>query len=399
MTEHASRSHESPDPAHEASNHPASQESGSIEDELAIASTSYLWYAKAAERELNALLVEVKAADEPTWNERLAGELLEAAIDLGAIASGHFLASKLGGFAMKFASSAAKAAGEHPEALTEAAHEFFKVGIQAGYKAGHQAMHAGSHSASPERFVNGQMTAVDALAMEGQNHFIRKTRHQVRSVAEAKEFSNACSKEHMEQAARLQRVASRDAWVRYLAQSKYGSFRRGKDAPVTTNMTDAATRKRVNAGGPGVVPEHAPSMLETAMYKAPGVLSVKADVPMFDKNGHAVGQPRVSLAYLGGVNDSIREAYQGEFLDDVHIPIHLDAQPGVGGFGLGQSHFTVNVDETGQCMAASGAAEHWLEANQRSANPESKLTGGRAVQAGLKILLSELVVREIRRPK
>jgi hypothetical protein len=125
------------------------------------------------------------------------------------------------------------------------------------------------------------------------------------------------------------------------------------------------------------------------MGKAPGVLEVIATLPEI-ADGKMNGKPRVEFALLNGVNNKIREQYEGVPLGEMRIPrqvvAKVDAAP----------DFTLNLDETGFYHYLDPKQRTWLSARAMAASSEnaSKDDLSRSNE-GIRILLQELVPRSI----
>lgn len=370
-----------------------SEQCGSLDDEHDVMTESFNWFSSAAEGRLRILKDDLKKADEPSWDNRLAVTALDWAIEIGAVVCAEYLAVRAAALAAKRIVKAAT----HKDSVENFTKEMFKAGIKAGAKAGVEAMNAHEGVATPDRFIEGQIEGVKGLASASQRHYLRVGRHQITTAADACALSESCSEVAMKEAAQKQVDTSRDAWVRYLAQSKLGTFRRNKDAPLTTNMTDDATRARVNDGSPGVVPADGPDLLKVARGAQPGVLGLFVKVPFNDRAGRRNGDPIVTYACLAGVNDTVRREYGNRPLEEVHIPVRVEVEAGEGWIKR-FPRFTINLDETGQAMSISPAGRRWLIDYHREVSPNSTLSDDAAEADSLKQLVSQLYVHDIRRP-
>jgi hypothetical protein len=391
--------------------HPAELEKKNAEDHNEVPtsletargdiSNSFLWYARAAEQELNRLRADLKVVDPPPWDVRLADAMLEVALELGAVAAGHFLGAAVAKFAMKaMKGNPTKALGFTKYSFTEdsiahGASEFFKTGIQAGIKAGHGAHHRGAGASTIDRFIDGQVEGVDHASQANQRHFNNTFAARFTDLPSVIRLWEACMEGGMKGAAAEQYAVSRNAWVSYLAQSSYGSFGRA-GGQVTTNMTTDAVRARVNERAPDVVPNHDPTPMDALVGNKRGVLTVIAHASGFGPDGHDQRAPRVEYAFLAGVNSGIRKQYGYSYLEDCPIPRQVSVSIDPIGRSRGFSSFVANVDETGNLQGLEGEPR-WLEANA-NAHPTPRSASGAVAQRGLSVLLGQLVLRDIEGP-
>ncbi len=246
-------------------------------------------------------------------------------------------------------------------------------------------------------FMDAQKEGVRAAQMENQTNFIKGGRHSLDPTM-ARALADLCTSANLTEAADRQYSASRDAWVSYLAQTKFGAV--GKNGavqkgdvnvgPTTTNMSTQENRDRTNKSAPGFVPERAPEL--NPVRGTPGVLEVLAELPRIDAADQMDEKPAVRYATLDGVNSAIREQYEGTPLADMKIPRQVVARV------AGGSDFTLNLDEDGHANHLSQHQRRWVVSRAVVGHPEnaSKDEWGK-FNAGLQLLLAELVPDSIRK--
>jgi hypothetical protein len=123
------------------------------------------------------------------------------------------------------------------------------------------------------------------------------------------------------------------------------------------------------------------------------VLEVVAQLPEIED--HAMkGAPQVKLAYLNGVSDPIREAYQRQPLVGSHIPRQLVCK--VEGDA---PSFTINLDERGQPTEGEIAykaydQQQWLRQRATVGQPARDADVADPAE-GLDLLMHELTPDEI----
>jgi hypothetical protein len=359
---------------------------------LNTVSNSFMWYALTANAELERLRRELKTKDPPEFKDRLADGIFNLAIELGAAMTGQYLALKVAKHVLGGAAAAAADGGHAPELLKDA----FKYGTAKGLEAGHHALHGHTDDDGVDRFIDAQLKSHREAGKENQDHFDQVIRPLVTSDLDATAMANACSNASLEVAAKQQYNISRDAWVSYLAQSKYGAVSH-KDGHSTTNMSGHADRKKANAGPSEHVPADAPDFEDAIWGRTPGVLTVVAEVPGFD-GAKVIGRPRVRIAYLNGVESKIRSQYQNQVLADSKIPRHIVAKVDMVDRAMGAQPFTVSADESGKAMGLDAGGSAWLTKNYEAHNPGSHPSPETKIQAGLFELLNQLYVSDIKKP-
>jgi len=195
----------------------------------------------------------------------------------------------------------------------------------------------------------------------------------------------------MEDAAAAAHDISRDLWVSRLAQARFGTATYDGERETRTNMSTQHMRDDANRAAPGYEPEDAPSLESAVLGHAPGVLTVRAELPdITDNRMH--GTPTVGIALLDGVNETIREQYKGTPLGDLKIPRQIDCV--VEG---DMPNFTVNLDEHGRRYGSFRHREGaWLQARALVGKPENNELGEvQREEVGLRLLLADLVPKSI----
>jgi Domain of unknown function (DUF4157) len=356
---------------------------GTPEDSIRTITESFLWLNDEAQQQIEALRRKLHEEDEPPWEQRLLEAMLDVSLVAGAFAAGELLAGLL---------------VEETHAVgREFVKTLFAEGIHTGVEAGRKKL--GGHSDPIDAFIDSQKEAVRAAYIENQAHFIHVKRHQIHTLKEAKTLEHACSVENIQRAGVEQANATRDAWLSYLAQSKFGTNESPNaagtfDEPTTTNMATQEQRDRTNKDAPGFVPGDAPSVGAAFMGDSPGVLAIGVNLPEIDPNANTMnGTPDVEIAILDGVNKEIRAAYEGRPIGELKTPRHIDAR--VAG---DMSNFVVNLDEAGQQRPWLSSKEGaWLRARATVGHPENASKDDFEKQEeGLSLLLAELTVEKIR---
>jgi hypothetical protein len=348
---------------------------------------SFNWLSATAVVRLNTLGEHLKKEDPPGWQERLVEGALELALSAGTAGVAEYLAGKL-------TSEAAHSA------FAEGKREFVKVmfeeGIGKGIENGHRVLHGAEHESPIERFMEVQVAGVQGTHNANQKQWIQHGRGAVQSYDDAAALERTCSQENMAAAAERQYEASRDAWVGYLAQTKYGSVShpstRGENTEggTTTDMRMQEARDKSNRWSPGATPADAPSFGDALLGHAPGVLAVLVELPELEA-GTMNGAPHVQAAYMNGVNAVIREQYENVSLSKMRIPRHIEAR--VHG---DMPNFEINLDENGLATHLSHAKSEWLRGLAVGSDPQRETLGDLSLQEeGRQKLLEMLVVPEI----
>lgn len=360
-----------------------------ISDSLDIVKLSFGWFNEAAQRGIEVLRVHLKTEDEPDWFAQIAGALLEVALGAGAAAAG-----------VRLAQNVIPGAGEVRQEFVKM---LFEGGIGAGVTAGRTKLGGGKDNNVIDPFIEAQKEGVEAAHHENQNQFIKVGRHDVKTLKTAKSLEAVCSHGNMKAASNEQYAATRDAWVSYLAQTKYGARSGGgvvQESSVnvgntTTNMSTQEARDRANKSAPGFVPSDAPDLNDAVHGKAPGVLCVHARLREIDILGLGMnGKPEITLALLNGVNATIREQYEGVPLAAMKIPRQVLAEVD------GDPDFVINLDEKGDLgNQVPEKRRRWLVGRATVAHPENATKSDfEKYEAGLRLLLAELVPTSIKKP-
>lgn len=357
----------------------------SISSSLEVVKHGFHWFNDAAQRRIDVLRTDLKKEDEPDWFAQLAQALLEVGLGAGAAAAGVRLAEK-------FAPAAGEVGKEFVKML-------FEGGIGAGVTAGRAKLAAGKDDNVVDPFIDSHKKGVEAAQIENQTRFIKVEQHQIKTVEGAEKLAAACSEDNVNAAADKQYEATRDAWVSYLAQSKFGAIGRHgpvqKDSvnvgPTRTNMSSEDQRARTNQGAPGFVPSDAPNLSDAVRGDAPGVLEVLAKLPAIDGDRMA-DKPTIEVALLNGVNGTIRKQYEGVPLGEMRIPRQVVAKVD------GAPDFTLSLDETGSHNYLDTKQRTWLAARAVVGHPEnaSKDDWARSNE-GIRLLLQELVPSSIKK--
>lgn len=357
-----------------------------IADSLDVVKQSFHWFNESAQRHINQLRDDLKQEDEPAWFEQVAGAVLAVALGAGAAAVGARLAAKF--------------VPVENGITTEFVKMLWEGGIGAGISAGRAQLGGGSANNVIDPFIASQRKGISATQIGNQAQFITSGRQQIKTVAEAKKLAAACSAENVEAAGESQYVATRDAWVSYLAQTRYGAV--GRDGSLTkanvnvgattTNMSTQDRRDQINRSAPGFVPGDAPDLRDAMKGDAPGLMGVLASLPGI--SNHVMrGKPSVEIAFLNGVNGTIRRQYAGVPLAVMNIPRQVVTKVD------GAPDFTLNLDERGQSNLLSPKQRTWLAARATVGHPENATKDEwERSREGMRLLLEELVPRSIEEP-
>ncbi len=382
---------------------PTPEESSLIKDYVDVVTESFMWFSNEAEAKVGALREDLKRVDPPSWSEQLATFVLESALAAGAQAGGLALAAKI--------------------VTSDVAREFlqniFASGVTGGVDAGRAKLTRGSDDNVIGPFIESQSEGVRARQQLSQTEFLMNGRHQIKTVSQAYELSAACARPNAVAAAGHQYNASRDAWVSYVAQQRFGSVSSkvgplatvGTRAPwidvgeVTTNMTNQSTRDRDRSHPSGALttPRQAPDWGDAAIGDSPGVLTLVVDLPAITRTYGTTygglprptaefemqGVPSVALAILNGVNDTVRKQYVGQSLAASRIPRQIVARVS------GGANFTLNLDEKGH-VAQRPADIKWLASRAVIEKPERWTFDDEDNHVrGIQLLLKDLVPVEI----
>jgi hypothetical protein len=310
--------------------------------------------------------------------------LLDVALGGGAAGGAEFIAGKLVKEGFESSSHTLPAWKEFVKAS-------FEEGIAKGVETGRE-MLSTDKSEAVKTFIDSQIAAVRAMHHENQTRFIKVGRGKIKTIAEAETIERAFSPANTEAAGRKQRDATRHAWLSYLAQSKFGAAK-GPGGSSTTIMATAEQREKANHSAPHFFPSEAPSTDLAMRGEAPGVLSVVVKLPDIS-NGANNSVPVVEMAFLNGVNQEVRAAYQHKPLASLPIPRHVDAR--VEG---AMPSFSLNIDENGEGPSLTTKQAQWLRARALLADPSNVSKGlhGQQIE-GIKLLLQDIAVNHIRKP-
>jgi len=186
---------------------PTPEESKQIESQSKVIENSFIWYDGAAKEKLEELRGDLKKEDQPSWSEQIAAFVLESALGAGAQASGLALAEKV----------------VSGEASREFMQNIFASGVTGGGAAG-KAMLSGGHDEKViETFIAAQIEGISQRQQGSQTEFIMSGRQKLKTVSQAADLAAACGRTNVRAAAAHQYQASRDSWVSYIAQQKFGS--------------------------------------------------------------------------------------------------------------------------------------------------------------------------------
>lgn len=350
-----------------------------------VVGSSFHWINDAAQDGIDKLKGDLEKEDEPPWTEQLAEAAVHVALLAGGAAAGELIAGKILGEIVEHASK----------------HEFvkglFEEGINRGVQAGESALR-GKGKDVIGAFINSQKQAVREAHIANQSHWTKVGRHKVQSLDDALALEAACDRGTATAAGDKQYEATRDAWVGYLAQSKYGFVVRELTQgdvhrrPVLTNMRSQDNRDRANRSAPGYMTEPAPDARDAFFGHAPGLLSIGAELPAIEADGTMHGTPVIAFALLNGLNDTIREQYEGKPVASMNIPRQIIAK--VDG---NMPNFTLSLDEAGTANPLTLAQGAWMRSRAVVGHPQYAAKDDPEKQRiGMRALLNELVPDEIK---
>jgi len=121
---------------------------------------------------------------------------------------------------------------------------------------------------------------------------------------------------------------------------------------------------------------------------APGVPFVHVELPRI-RNNKMAGQPRIRVALLNGVNETIRKQHKGVPLAAMKIPRQIVAKAD------GAPDFTMNVDEKGN-SSSMNSGERWLVLRATVDHPENASKDAfDNYYEGRRLLLAELIASRL----
>ncbi|MBL9015994.1 MAG: hypothetical protein JNL83_17535 [Myxococcales bacterium] len=340
---------------------------------------------------LDALKEHITRKDKPPWLKRVAEGLLEYAVPLGLGAGAKALSTYIVERREPGRSPAAKAKADGVKELLKSV---FKDGAMAGVSFAKSKLAPSPENVS-DAFVDAQKDAADHGLRAAQTEFIVKGSDEVTTRAQAESLMAVfVDDDKLNAVGDHQYEASRDAWVSYLAQARFGS----KDAPdgkgQIADMSGQEERLKVQeqwlAGEATHLKPPAPSPGAGAVGRSPGILTVIAELP--DIGDKLEGKPTVKAAMLNGVNEAIRDQYKGKPLAEMKIPRQVVAR--VNGWMPG---FTINIDDAGAANFGSLSREEavWLRERAVVGGMSRKINEDLLRDVGLRLLLQELVPADI----
>jgi hypothetical protein len=260
----------------------------------------------------------------------------------------------------------------------------FAKGVTTGSIAGKQKLRESSNSPPLARFLAANLEAANLATSDDQAEFLTTGRHQIKTKREATALRDAFSKDALKAAGRKHQEQTRDAWVSYVAQQKFGEGADGLTDMRAQQQRDFSN-KPINREGPA-----APDPVDGLRGKNDGVLEVWAELP--STNGMWMnGEPRVKAAVLSGVNSLIRAQYEHHKLSECRIPRQV-----TGTVKGGHEDFVINLDEEGLVSRLSRQQSGWLRDRATVNHPENLAKDdSEKADAGLKLLLEDLVLTKI----
>jgi hypothetical protein len=247
-------------------------------------------------------------------------------------------------------------------------------------------------------FITGQKAAIRHGYQNAQKNWIHVGRHRVRTQAQADALEATLTEEAMSAAADVHYIKSRDAWITYLAQMRFGVLHSKAldenydivDLGPTTDLIPTSEREVSNELHPGMhSTTDSPDLAQSLLGMAHGVLSLAAKLPAIrelDGSGYygMSGAPRITNAYLNGVNEIIRQQFVGKPLSLAHIPrvVRCEVEDG--------EDFEIRINEKG--LIFSGRENPWIRARAIVGKPWNVGQPAAVLeQLGVDLLLADLV--------
>lgn len=379
----------------------ARTESEEITQLVGRVAARFNWLRDEVGDRMETLRGHLEKKDTPPWHERIAA----GAMALGLTTGGGLVAKFLGGrLAAKIAGGPITRNSAPIDHVTkDFVERMFSGGTTAAINAGGKKLGEGNDNNQIGPFIDAQKSGANARYMATEDAWEEEGSKKIHTIAAAQQILDTLSRPNIEAAAEEQYAASRDAWVSYLAQARFGTIGQ-KDGAKTTDMSTQQERDQKNELAPARqwLPldtrsekgMDAPSMNDAARGNAQGVLTISARVPRITEveSGAYVmhGKPTVDLAILNGVNEVIRKQYQGVALANMRIPrqVHVAAE--------WAPSFTLNLDEAGKSNILGREEGTWLRYRAIAGNSQNaKLDDRGQVDKGRQLLLEELTATEI----
>lgn len=361
-----------------------------ISKTIELAQGRFVWMAGDVSKRMTQLKADIKREDKTPWLKKIAEGLLEYAIPLGLGAGAKALSTYIVERRNPGSSPLEKAKAD---GVKEFLKSVFKDSAVTGVNFAKSRLGATPENAS-DAFVDAQEDAARHALYDAQTTFILKGAGEITTRAQAESLREALvDYKKIEAVGDHQYAASRDAWVSYLAQTKFGSKKGPDGKGQIADMSGQQERDRVNEKwftdpDEQTLKPPEPSPSAAIWGKTPGVLEVIAELP--DIREKVAGTPTVKAAMLNGVNDAIRDQYKGKSLEEMNIPRQVVAR--VKGWMPG---FTVNIDEAGGASSLSREQATWLRARAIAGGVPAGAGEDRQEKEGLRLLLRELVPANI----
>lgn len=320
---------------------------------------------------IETLRSQLERSDAPNWEARLVDSLIEASLTLGTAGVASVVASIV--------------VNRDDEMKLEFVKKLFEKGLKGGVEIARQVAHRNDGDAV-DSFINAQQRGVESIKIVNRDYL--RTIEEDLSPNGAASLAAAVTGS-IDRAATKQYEASRDTWVAGLAQATFGVVPKGRERDSdTTNMTSSAYREKVNAGGVNFLPPRGPEFGSAVLGQAPGVLCLAAKLPTIE-GGIMNGAPSVAMAFLNGVNRTIRNQYRAKTVGEVNIPRQIVCR--VDG---DLPDFVVDIDESGRWLPVKHS--QWLRARASVGHPErASLDEFAKTELGLAALLQELLLGTI----
>ncbi len=362
-----------------------------ISTTIQLAAGRFKWIADDVRDRLTQLKKDISRPDKPPWLKGIAEGLLEYAIPLGLGAGAKALSSYLVEKREPGKSPIEKAKADGVKELLKS---IFKDSAVAGANWAKGRLGASPESSS-DAFVDAQKEGAIQALFEAETAFTTQGASVITSRAQAEPLRAVfLDYDKIREVADHQYQATRDAWVSYLAQTKFGSKKAPDGKGQIADMSGQADRDHANEKWFADPAEQTlkppePSPNAAIWGKTPGVLEVVAELP--DIRDRRARVPTVRAAMLNGVNDAIRDQYKGKPLAELKIPRQIVAK--VNSDFL--PSFTVSIDETGAANPITSKDGQWLRARAIVGGSPIDASEERQQHDGLRLLLSELIPAEI----
>jgi hypothetical protein len=236
-----------------------------LKDTKDVVTLAFGWMSQDAEARLSKLEADLRAQDAPTFSEQLLRAAFRTALSAATSGASEHIAGLI--------------VGSRADALRELVKTAIESSVGESIELGANALRGSNEPLTA--FIAAQKAAVRHLYRKAQGNWLHKGRHGVHTQAQADILEGALTQPQMELAADSHYVAGRDAWLTYLAQSRFG-VRHSKaldenydivEFGPTTDLTPSSSREL----RPGDhLTTDSPDKASALMGVADGVMTVQA---------------------------------------------------------------------------------------------------------------------------